>query len=82
MKPARGLLEPGKQGSLGNQEPRHQAATADKKKEEKRTKVGGDATPKSHTAVTKDLSGFVVSESAPSPPIDSCKMEFVGAGPG
>ena len=82
MKPARGLLEPGKQGSLGNQEPRHQAATAEKKKEEKLTKVGGDATPKSHTAVTKDLSGFVVSESAPSPPIDSCKREFLGAGPG
>ena len=79
MKPARGLLEPGKQGSLGNQEPRHQAATAEKKK---LTKVGGDATPKPHTAVTKDLSGFVVSESAPSPPIDSCKMEFLGAGPG
>ena len=44
--------------------------------------MDGDATPKSHTAVTKDLSGFVVSESAPSPPIDSCKMEFLGAGPG
>ena len=53
-----------------------------KKREEKLTKVGGDATPKSHTAVTKKLSGFVVSESAPSPPIDSCKMEFLGAGPG
>ena len=81
MKPARGLLEPGKQGSLGNQEPRHQAATAEKR-EEKLTKVGGDATPKSHTAVTKDLSGYAVSESAPLTPIDSCKMEFVGAGPG
>ena len=72
--------ETGRPGSPGNQEPRHQAATAEKIK--KMTKMGGDATPESHTAVTKDLSGFAVSESAPLPPIDSCKMEFVGAGPG
>ena len=62
--------------------PRAQTPSGHAGKNKKLTKVGGDATPKSHTAVTKDLSGFAVSESAPLPPIDSCKMEFLGAGPG
>jgi hypothetical protein len=66
----------------GKPEPRHSRRKRAQQDKYKLMNMDGDTTQKSHTAVTKDLSGIAVSLFAPLPPVDSCKMEFLGAAPG